>query len=213
MAEAIIRGEDGLDRCGWSDGDPLYRRYHDTEWGLPLGDDRHLFERLCLEGFQAGLSWLTILRKRDRFREVFAGFDPARVAAFGPADVARLMSDPGIVRHGAKIAATIANARRYPALVEEFGSLAAYLWSFEPAPTARPAALDDETLLRLSVSPESIALSSGLRRRGWSFVGPTTAYAAMQAVGIVDDHLPGCHVRAAVEAARAAFIRPASRRQ
>jgi DNA-3-methyladenine glycosylase I len=207
-AAGIKVGEDGVARCWWSADDPLYRRYHDAEWGRPVDDDRRLFEKLCLEGFQAGLSWLTILRKRERFRRVFAGFDPAAVARFGPRQVERLLADPGIVRNRAKIEATVNNARRYAELAGEFGSLAAYVWRCEPAPSARPPVLDHPTLLQLGRTPESVALSKDLRRRGWSFVGPTTVYAFMEAMGLVNDHLEGCDVRAEVERERRAFRRP-----
>jgi len=210
MAEvAGIRvGADGRPRCWWPGDDPLYVAYHDDEWGRPVGDDLPLFEKLCLEGFQSGLSWLTILRKRPNFRAAFAGFDPAVVAEFGDEDVGRLMADAGIVRNRAKILATINNARRYAALVSETGSLAAYLWSFEPDAASRPAALDHQTLMTYGVSAESRALSTDLRRRGWAFVGPTTAYAAMEAMGIVNDHLDGCWARPEIERARAEFRRP-----
>ena len=207
-ADGIALGADGLPRCWWAAGDDLNRPYHDQEWGRPSGDDRQLFEKLCLEGFQSGLSWLTILRKRDTFRAAFDDFEPAVVAGYDERDVERLMADSGIVRNRAKILATITNARRYLDLVPEWGSLAAYLWSFEPALAARPAVLDRAVLMTLSVSPESIALSKDLRKRGWAFVGPTTAYAAMQAMGLVNDHLEGCHVRETVERERAAFVRP-----
>ena len=198
MTDGIVIGDDGLPRCWWSGSEPLYRSYHDDEWGRPTADDRRLFEKLCLEGFQSGLSWITILRKRPNFRAAFASFEPAAVAAFTAADEERLMADTGIVRNRAKIAATINNARRYPALVDEFGSLAAFLWSYEPT----------QPEPHLSVSPESIQMSKDLRKRGWAFVGPTTAYAAMQAMGIVNDHLAGCHVRDVVEDLRAEFVRP-----
>lgn len=210
--EGIRIGTDGRPRCWWAGEDPLYVSYHDDEWGRPVDGDRRLFEKLCLEGFQSGLSWLTILRKRPNFRQAFAGFDPHAIADFGDDDVARLMADAGIVRNRAKILATINNARRYPELVAETGSLAAYLWSFEPDPASRPATLDHATLLTLATSPESTAMSRDLRRRGWAFVGPTTAYAAMQAMGIVNDHLDGCWVRQKVEAARADLRRPVMRR-
>ena len=206
--EGLLVGADGRVRCWWAGDDPLHQDYHDTEWGRPVADDRRLFEKLCLEGFQSGLSWLTILRKRENFRAAFAGFDPAAIADFGEEDVARLMADAGIVRNRAKIAATINNARRYPELVAERGSLAAHLWSFEPDPATRPARLDHATLLTYGVSPESKALSKDLRKRGWAFVGPTTAYAAMEAMGIVNDHLDGCWVRAEVEELRSTFVRP-----
>ena len=204
----ISVGADGIARCWWAGLDPLNRAYHDTEWGRPVKDDRRLFEKLCLEGFQAGLSWLTILRKRDTFRRAFHDFDPAIVARYDDADVDRLMADAGIVRNRAKILATITNARRYLELGPEFGTFAAYLWSFEPGPAARPARLDHATLLTMDTSPESKALSTDLRRRGWAFVGPTTAYAAMQAMGLVNDHLEGCFARDEVERARADFERP-----
>jgi DNA-3-methyladenine glycosylase I len=208
LPEGITVGDDGLARCWWGAGDPLYRRYHDTEWGRPVADDRRLFEKLSLEGFQAGLSWLTILRKRERFREVFAGFDPAAVARFGVREVDRLLADPGIVRNRAKIEATINNAHRYADLAAELGSLAAYVWRFEPDPRARPPVLDHPTLLQLGHSPESKAMSKDLRRRGWSFLGPTTVYAFMQAMGLVNDHLEGCHRRPEVERERQGFRRP-----
>jgi DNA-3-methyladenine glycosylase I len=204
----LTLGDDGVARCWWGADDPLYRRYHDEEWGRPSADDRRLFEKLSLEGFQAGLSWLTILRKREHFREVFAGFDPAAVARFGDPEVDRLLADPGIVRNRAKIEATINNARRYAELSEETGSLAAYVWRFEPDPQARPPVLDHASLLQLGRSPESTAMSKDLRRRGWSFVGPTTVYAFMEAMGLVNDHLEGCHRRPAVERERARFRRP-----
>jgi DNA-3-methyladenine glycosylase I len=204
----ITVGDDGVARCWWGAGDPLYRRYHDTEWGRPVADDRRLFEKLSLEGFQAGLSWLTILRKRERFREVFAGFDPAAVARFGDREVDRLLADAGIVRNRAKIEATVNNARRYAELAGEFGSLAAYVWRYEPDPQARPAVVDYPTLLGLAHSPESRAMSRDLRRRGWSFVGPTTVYAFMEAMGLVNDHLEGCHRRPEVEDERGRFRRP-----
>jgi DNA-3-methyladenine glycosylase I len=207
MIDGIAVGDDGLARCWWASGDTL-RAYHDVEWGRPVADDRRLFEKLCLEGFQSGLSWLTILNKRPAFRRAFGDFEPAVIAAFDETDVERLMADTGIVRNRAKIEATVNNARRYPDLVQEFGSLAAYLWSYEPTPEARPASMDQATLMTLAVSPESTAMSKDLRKRGWAFVGPTTAYAAMEAMGIVNDHLDVCHVRATVESAREAFERP-----
>jgi len=208
-AEGLAIGSDGRLRCWWAVGDPLYERYHDAEWGRPVADDRRLFEKLCLEGFMAGLSWLTILHKRENFRRVFHGFDPAAIAPFGPDDVQRLMDDAGIVRNRAKIEATITNARRYPELVAEFGSLAAYLWRHEPAPEARPAVMDHATLTAITASAEAKTVSKDLRRRGWAFVGPTTVYSAMEAMGLVDDHLDGCFARAEVERDRAAFTRPA----
>ena len=208
VPDGVVVGDDGRARCWWASGDPLYRPYHDDEWGHPVDDDTRLFEKLCLEGFQSGLSWLTILRKRDNFRRAFDGFDPRLVARYDDRDIERLLADAGIVRHRGKILATITNAQRYLALLEETGSLAAYLWSFEPEPASRPARVDREALMTLDTTPESTALSKDLRRRGWAFVGPTTVYAAMQAMGIVDDHLEGCFARPIVEAERARFERP-----
>ncbi|HEX7196957.1 MAG TPA: DNA-3-methyladenine glycosylase I [Candidatus Limnocylindria bacterium] len=204
----IVIGQDGLGRCWWGAGDELYRHYHDDEWGRPVADDRRLFEKLILEGFQSGLSWLTILRKRENFRSAFAGFEPAAVAAFGPDDVERLLADAGIVRHRGKIESTINNARRYAELRDEVGSLGAYVWGFEPDPSTRPELMDHDTLMQITTSPESVAMSKDLRRRGWSFVGPTTVYSFMQAMGIVNDHLVGCHRREPVERERRAFRRP-----
>lgn len=208
LAEGLVRGEDGLVRCSWGAGDPLYRRYHDEEWGFPVADDRRLFEKICLEGFQSGLSWLTILRKRDGFRAAFSDFDFRAVARFGPHDVARLLQDEGIVRHRGKIESVINNARRACELVEAEGSLAAFVWSFEPSPSDRPRRVTWPVLRALSKTPASIALSRALKSRGWTFIGPTTAYAFMQAVGLVDDHVEGCAVRVRVERARARFRRP-----
>lgn len=205
-----MRGEDGVVRCWWAGGDPLYRRYHDREWGRPTRDETRLFEKLCLEGFQAGLSWITILRKREPFREAFAGFDPEVVAGFGPREVTRLLRDAGIVRHRGKIESAIGNARRVLELRAD-GGLAAYAWRFEPEPRARPRRLTHGTLLRMTTTPASIAMSRDLRARGWTYVGPTTLYAFMQAMGLVNDHLEGCAVRAACESARARFRRPRPR--
>jgi DNA-3-methyladenine glycosylase I len=210
LARGLKRGEDGVVRCAWPGSDPLYRRYHDEEWGFPVADDRRLFEKLCLEGFQSGLSWLTILRKRERFRAAFARFDFERVARFGPRDVARLVKDAGIVRHRGKIESTINNARRARELVAENGSLAAFVWSFEPSPADRPKKLTWPVLLTLSRTDASLALSQALRKRGWTFVGPTTAYAFMQAMGLVNDHVEGCAIRPRAEAARTRFRRPRS---
>jgi DNA-3-methyladenine glycosylase I len=195
-------GEDGLARCAWCEvpGFAAYRAYHDSEWGFPVAEDRRLFEKLCLEGFQSGLSWRTILAKRENFRAAFAGFEIARVAAFGEADVARLLADAGIVRHRGKIEAAIHNAGRALALQAEAGSLAAFFWRYE------------ETLPEgefRAESEASRALSKALKKRGWKFVGPTTMYALMQAMGLVNDHAAACHGRAAVQRARAAFRVPA----
>ena len=184
-----------LVRC-WPMSDPLYVAYHDEEWGRPVRDERRLLERLCLEGFQSGLSWLTILRKRENFRAAFAGFDPERVARFGADDVERLMTDAGIVRNRAKIEATIANARATAALHEAGESLDALLWSFAPAAQPPPRTLHEMP----ATTPESKALARELKRRGFRFVGPTTAYALMQATGIVNDHIVDCIVRDAVQA-------------
>ncbi len=208
-AQAGLRpGPDGTLRCFWGLSAPDYVRYHDEEWGFPVTDDRRLFEKICLEGFQSGLSWLTILRKRDAFRRAFAGFDFERVARFGPRQVRRLLGDAGIVRHRGKIESTVANARRALDLAEEFGSLSAYFWRFEPDPASRPARLTWARLRRMASTPESSALSKDLRARGWTFVGPTTVYAFMQAMGLVNDHLDGCAVRAEVERARRSLRRP-----
>ena len=210
LPDGLIRGDDGLCRCWWHGGsDRLYRDYHDREWGRPVADDRRLFEKIVLEGFQFGLSWLTILRKRENFRAAFAGFEIDVVAEFGDADVARLIADPGIVRHRGKIVSTINNARRARRLRDEVGSIAAHVWRFEPDPATRPAHLDKATLCANTTSRESIALSKDLKKRGWSFVGPTTVYAFMQAMGLVDDHIEGCAIRPEAEAERAVFARPA----
>lgn len=195
--------------CRWHGGDPLYRAYHDREWGRPVGDDRRLFEKLCLEGFQAGLAWITILRKRENFREAFEGFEIDRVARFDDDDVARLLGNAGIVRHEGKIRSVINNARRTQALVESEGSLARFVWGYEPAPAARPDAVTPEVLVTMTTCPEAVALSKALKKRGFSFVGPTTVYAFMQSMGLVNDHLEGCDMRAACERDRQAFRRPA----
>ncbi|HVQ30983.1 MAG TPA: DNA-3-methyladenine glycosylase I [Vicinamibacteria bacterium] len=198
----LVRGDDGRLRCVWGASTPDYAVYHDREWGFPVTDDLRLFEKICLEGFQSGLSWLTILRKREAFRGAFRGFDFAEVARFGTRDVKRLLGDASIVRHRGKIESTIQNASRALALVEEFGSLAAYFWRFEPDPGSRPRRITRATLRKMTASPESHALSKDLKKRGFTFVGPTTVYAFMQAMGLVNDHLDGCHVRDAVEKAR-----------
>ena len=204
----LAKGPDRKLRCFWAVSAPEYIGYHDDEWGVPTADDVRLFEKVCLEGFQSGLSWLTILRKRDAFRRAFAGFEFEQVARFGASDVTRLLGDAGIVRHRGKIESTINNARRACDLREEAGSLAAYFWRFEPSPASRPARITWATLRRMSTTPESTSMSKDLRKRGWSFVGPTTLYAFMQAVGIVNDHLPRCAVRTRVERARRSFERP-----
>jgi len=205
----VTIGADGLARCWWPGDDDLYRRYHDEEWGRPVADDIRLFEKLCLEGFQSGLSWLTILRKRENFRRAFAGFDPEKIARFDEQDMDRLLTDPGIVRHRGKIEAVLTNARRCLDLIDAEGSLARFVWRYEPDPASRPPRITKAAVCAMTTTKESTALSKDLRRRGWAFVGPTTAYAFMQSMGLVDDHMEGCHVRAAVEAERAAFVRPA----
>lgn len=204
----LIEGPDGVVRCAWHGNLPDYLRYHDEEWGRPVSDDRRLFEKICLEGFQSGLSWLTILRKRENFRAAFAGFDPGRVAGYGETDIARLLANSGIVRHRGKIASTINNARRAQEIVAEKGSLAAYFWSFEPDPEERPQKLDWATLVAMPSSGASVRMSKDLKKRGWSFVGPTTVYAFMQAMGLVNDHVEGCACRGEVERQRASFKRP-----
>lgn len=182
----VSLGSDGVIRCRWAGGDPLYQSYHDREWGFPVSDDRRLFEKICLEGFQSGLSWITILRKRENFRKAFRQFDIERVSRFRATEIARLMNDLGIVRHRGKIESTINNARRAKEIIREHGSLAAYLWQWQSAPE----------------------LSRDLKRRGWQFVGPTTMYAFMQACGMVNDHVTGCSIRDQVEQARRGFTRP-----
>lgn len=198
----------GRHRCAWCGDDPLYTAYHDEEWGRPVLSDQRLFEKICLEGFQSGLSWITILRKREHFRAAFAGFEPARVARFGAKDVERLLGDAGIVRHRGKIESAINNARRALELQDAFGSLAAYAWSWEPSPSARPETLTWEVVKAMPTTPASTAMSKDLKRRGWTFVGPTTVYAFMQAMGLVNDHVDGCFVRPAVERERRALRRP-----
>ncbi len=204
MNSPVEVGPDGVPRCPWGVSAPEYLAYHDKEWGRPVGDDDRIFEKLCLEGFQSGLSWLTILRKRDGFRKAFAGFDPTVVAGFTDADVARLLADPAIVRHRGKITATIGNAQATVRLRAQGISLAALLWSFEPAVSERPktgAALP-------ALIPESKALSAALRRYGFRFVGPTTIYAAMQSLGVVNDHVDGCYFGDVSDAERQYFTRP-----
>lgn len=195
-------GPDGEPRCQWSSAAPEFLAYHDTEWGFPVADDRRLFEKLCLEGFQSGLSWRTILAKRENFREAFAGFDFHRVARFTNQDVERLLIDPGIVRHRGKIEAVINNARQAVKLDERESSLSSYIWRYEPDVADLP---EPQTV---STSPASIALSKDLKKRGWKFVGPTTVFAFMQAMGLINDHTEECAIRAKVQRARKAFARP-----
>jgi DNA-3-methyladenine glycosylase I len=208
LSKGLLRGEDGVVRCFWAGSDPLYVRYHDREWGFPVDDDRRLFEKICLEGFQSGLSWLTILRKRDNFRAAFDAFDRERVARYGARDVARLLKDAGIVRHRGKILSTIHNAGRARELAREHGSLAAFFWRHEPDAAERPRQLTLPALLKMATTPASTRLSKELKARGFSFVGPTTVYAFMQAMGLVNDHLEGCAIREHAERARARFRRP-----
>ena len=204
----LIEGPDGKQRCSWHANLPDYLHYHDNEWGRPVAADRRLFEKLCLEGFQSGLSWLTILRKRENFRDAFAGFDFERVARFSEDDVERLLGNAGIIRHGGKIRSTINNARRAIEMCEKEGSLAAYFWRQEPQAADRPATVDHATIRANPTTPISVAISKDLKKRGWSFVGPTTVYAFMQAMGLVNDHIEGCVMRPIVEAEREAFSRP-----
>ena len=197
-----------MKRCWWPGEDELYVTYHDREWGRPVVDDHRLFEKICLEGFQSGLSWITILRKRENFRKAFKGFDPAIVARFGARDVQRLLKDAGIIRHRGKIESTVNNAKRALELIDEQGSLAAYFWSWEPDAETRPKKLSREALKSMSITEQSTALSKDLKKRGWTFVGPTTCYAFMQAMGLVNDHVHDCYVRTEIEGARKRFKRP-----
>jgi DNA-3-methyladenine glycosylase I len=195
--DLLDRGEDGLLRCFWGGSTEEYRAYHDSEWGRPTRDETRLFEKICLEGFQSGLSWLTILRKRENFRAAFARFDVEEVSSFGDADVERLVKDAGIVRHRGKIESTINNARRCAELHDGGETLADLVWRFKPEPATRPATVTKQWLMDHPQTPESAALSKELKRQGWSFVGPTTMYAFMQSVGVVDDHQALCHVSTA----------------
>ena len=204
----LFIADDGMPRCHWCRATPGYQHYHDHEWGFPVTDDRRLFEKICLEGFQAGLSWLTILNKRESFRAGFANFEAEQVARFTAKDVERLLGDAGIVRHRGKIESTINNAQRVLEMRAEFGSLAAYAWGHEPPARSRPKKLTHEALVAMTTSPEAIAMSKDLKKRGWSFVGPTTVYAFMQAMGLVNDHREGCASRDAALQARAAMTPP-----
>lgn len=198
-------------RCTWAGEDADYIAYHDREWGVPMADDTRLFEKICLEGFQAGLSWLTILKKRENFRKAFAGFDIDKVAAFAQADIERLVADPGIVRHRGKIVSVINNAARAQELRAEFGSLAAYFWGFEPGPDDRPDGFDAQTLNAITSNRTAHLLARDLKKRGWSFVGPTTVYAFMQAMGLVNDHIATCFRRVEIDKARKGFTPPTPR--
>jgi len=208
LAKAIHEDSNGTARCWWSQGSDSYARYHDEEWGRPTKDDRWIFEKLCLEGFQAGLSWLTILNKRENFRKGFANFEFAKVARFNSRSVDRLLGDAGIVRHRGKIESTINNAKRALDMQEEFGSLAAFVWQYEPSASSRPTKMTRATLSTLAKTPESLALSKALKKRGWSFVGPTTMYAFMQAAGIVNDHMHDCDAQEQCLAERTKFSVP-----
>jgi DNA-3-methyladenine glycosylase I len=197
----LVISDDGVPRCWWGVEPEIYRDYHDNEWGRASTEDHRLFEKICLEGFQAGLSWLTILRKRENFRAAFAGFDPERVAAFDESDVTRLLGDAGIIRHEGKIRSTINNAGRALELSDEHGSLSDFLWSWAEPESPPPHVIPP-------ITEGSTALSKDLKRRGWTFVGPTTIYAFMESVGLVNDHLAGCHVREACELERRSLVSP-----
>jgi DNA-3-methyladenine glycosylase I len=194
----VVKGDDGVRRCWWCVGDPVYLAYHDTEWGVPSVDDRHIFEHVCLEGFQAGLSWITILRRREHFRDAFAGFDIERVAHMNKRSVEMLLGNDRIIRHRGKIESAINNAKRALELIDERGSLAAFFWQYEPSQKPRRVTRGSFP----ATSPESVAMSKDLKKRGWTFVGPTTMYAHMQAIGIVNDHVDRCDRRSKVETAR-----------
>ena len=198
----LFEGPDGQLRCGWCAATPDYIDYHDNEWGFPVDDDQRLFEKICLEGFQSGLSWRTVLAKRDNFRKAFKKFDFNKVARFTEKDVERLLQDPGIIRHRGKIEATVNNAQRAQEMVKVEGSLAAYFWRYAPNPGTRNVSVI------VSTSPESVAISMDLKKRGWKFIGPTTTYALMQAMGLVNDHAEGCVIRPKVIRMRDAFIKP-----
>lgn len=197
-----------ITRCAWCGEDTEYQRYHDTEWGVPIVNDQILFQKICLEGFQAGLSWLTVLRKRDNFMKEFDKFDFKKVSQYGDKDISRCLVNPGIIRHRGKIESTINNAKKAIELVNEFGSLASFFWSFEPGMKNRPEKLTYAVASQLTMSTESIALSKALKKRGWTFVGPTICYSFMQAMGIVNDHVLGCSRRDDIETLRDVLIRP-----
>lgn len=197
-----------ITRCAWCGEDTEYQRYHDTEWGVPIVNDQILFQKICLEGFQAGLSWLTVLRKRDNFMKEFDKFDFKKVSQYGDKDISRCLVNPGIIRHRGKIESTINNAKKAIELVNEFGSLASFFWSFEPGMKNRPEKLTYAVASQITMSTESIALSKALKKRGWTFVGPTICYSFMQAMGIVNDHVLGCSRRDDIETLRDVLIRP-----
>ena len=212
MAEApkngLIQGDDGQWRCWWNSNDAEYQRYHDEEWGVPVDDDIHLFEKISLEGFQAGLSWLTILRKRNNFRKAFDGFNFKKIAKYDERKIEALLQDAGIIRHRGKIEATINNAKQVQLIIKEFGSFASYNWSFEPSNKQRPKKCDYKTLSKITMDDQSKNLSKDLKKRGFKFVGPTTCYAFMQSMGVVNDHVEGCYCRAKHEEERKRFKRP-----
>ena len=199
LDSGLFKAPDGVARCAWCAATPDYVQYHDLEWGFPVRDDRRLFEKLSLEGFQSGLSWLTILRKREAFRKAFANFDAEKVARYTPKKVDQLLQNAGIIRHRGKIEATINNAGRVADLVDEFGSLADYVWRYQPPAAQRPKKMTLAVLRTLGHSEASHALSKDLKKRGWKFVGPTTVYAFMQAMGLVNDHLEGCAIRRVIK--------------
>ena len=206
--DGLILGAGQLARCWWCGTSPLYVDYHDEEWGRPVRDDRRLFEKLCLEAFQSGLSWNTILVKRENFRAAFDNFEMAEMARYDEGEIERLLGDAGIVRHRGKIEAVLHNAKAALELIAAEGSLAKFVWAFEPPTSERPQRLDRASLGNLAKTPSSIALAKALKGRGWKFVGPTTAYAFMQSMGLVNDHLAGCHARDEIEAEREHFVRP-----
>ena len=206
--QGLQKGFDGINRCWWCGDIPSYREYHDNEWGKPSKDDRVLFEKICLEGFQAGLSWLTILKKRESFRQLFENFEFEKISRFGEAEISHLMTKTAIVRHRGKIESTINNAKRAIELREEAGSLASYFWSFEPSESSRPQELNRSIMRNMSKTKESTELSKALKKRGWRFVGPITCYSFMQAMGMVNDHVNGCDSHPRIARLRACFSRP-----
>jgi len=208
MPEGLVKGSDKKSRCWWCGDDELYQAYHDKEWGRPVTDDQRLFEKICLEGFQAGLSWITILRKRENFRKAFKNFDIKKVSRFSDADIDRLVQDPGIIRHRGKIVSAVNNAQRALELQKEFGSLAAYFWQWEPEAKHRRHNVTQDAVKAMATTERSHAMSKDLKKRGWSFVGPTTMYALMQAMGLVNDHIEGCYCRPEIEKFRKTFKRP-----
>lgn len=208
MIDGLIVSNDRKPYCSWAGDDDEYIRYHNEEWGHPSDNDIHLFEKICLEGFQAGLSWITILRKRDNFRKAFDDFNFYKIAEYDDSDVDRLVKNSGIIRHKGKIQSTINNANRVQDIIKEFGSFSKYIWQFEQSEVTRPKKCDYKSLSKITMSEESKYLSKDLKKRGWSFVGPTTCYAFMQSMGMVNDHIEGCFCREKIELARKNFIRP-----